>query len=797
MAGKDKITQKDVIEKSVADEVNRLNKSLEQSVKLMAQLTRLSTDAFKAFNPNNIQDVTKAVEDYNKVNEESQKTNKEAVTNLEKLQKKIKEVNEEEERAKIALQEKRKAIRENIKAQKDQTSASVKLTRELQKEIKTENEAARQNKILIKIRKDVNGETAKGAKEIALINKKINNNNDLISKNSSNLEQQKIGIGKYKEGVTEALKEQDLFGISFNKLSSAFTSGAGVVGAVSAVILGLGKAYASSARGTEDMARASDRLQLITKSLGNTLADVSGEAGFFDSLISGIQLKFQGLAKTLETNVQVAILSTIRQLEILEADQERQKKSQLDRAEVLRQIRDEERNSFEERKAANDELGEVINKRESETVAFQEKILTNLQTLLKFNEGDLELQRQIKQVEFEIADAREEAQGFRSEQLANDLALSKEYIANGLELQKTILEGELQTSNDKFNIRKRLIDITKELELQAAGENQQLIDIAVQKAINAEQELTRSIESEIAKRQESAILDLEKKAENLEAEAEIEIEAFEEKLEREIEQEEQLTDAQIESINKVTQAQLAADEAKKQSTRDYINFATQQAQQLSNNIIGFLNQELANQQAAEIEKVKLKGGTEAEIEAIEKKFAKKRQQNAIIQATINTAIGVTQALAQGGVLGIITGLLVAAAGAIEIATISSQKFAKGTKDSGSEWIDATVGEVGTEKVILSDGTSFFTPPTATKMMLPPHSEVVPNHKLQRDLAEMQTQGRMINTHYDERLIKEFKELKKVIKNKKETHFNLTEGGFHVASKQGNVKFNYIQKNYRS
>ena len=44
---------------------------------------------------------------------------------------------------------------------------------------------------------------------------------------------------------------------------------------------------------------------------------------------------------------------------------------------------------------------------------------------------------------------------------------------------------------------------------------------------------------------------------------------------------------------------------------------------------------------------------------------------AIAQATMNVAVGVTQALAQGGVLGIITGALVAAAGIVSIIKIAS------------------------------------------------------------------------------------------------------------------------------
>ena len=45
----------------------------------------------------------------------------------------------------------------------------------------------------------------------------------------------------------------------------------------------------------------------------------------------------------------------------------------------------------------------------------------------------------------------------------------------------------------------------------------------------------------------------------------------------------------------------------------------------------------------------------------------------LLSATANTAVGVTEALAQGGVAGIITGALVAAAGAVQLASIMAAK----------------------------------------------------------------------------------------------------------------------------
>lgn len=799
---KDKIEQKDVIDSSIPKTFAELNKELAISVKLMTDLTKTAIDLNKNFDPDNIQQVIDSQKEYNKVNEQSQEQNKETTETLEKLRKKIAQVNEEEERAKIALQEKRKAIRDSIKAQKDQSRETVKLTRELQKEVKTEREAAEQNKRLIKIRKEADTTTAKGAKQVALINKRIDKNNDLIKENASKLGKQKIEIGNYKDGIKDALAEQDFFGVSLNKISAGLKSGVGIVGAISAAVVGLGKAYASSARGAEDMARASDRLNSIAKSLGNSIADASGDVGIFDAFVRKLQTELLGLASTIESDLQVALLSQLRQLGILEKEQERQKKAQLDRAEVQRQIRDDERKSFEERKAANEELGNIINEREKDTVEFQEKILKNLQTLLSLDEGNLELQEQIKQVEFEIADAREEAQGFRSEQLMNDLAMSREFVANEIELQKTILEGRIasakQGSAEEFNLRLQLIQKTRELELQAAGENEQLQKIAIEKAKNAADELSRvKIDARINENED--ILEL------IEEQNEKELELLDEQLTTENELLIGKEEEKFQSIEELRQEDLAkqkqADEEKKASNKSYIDFAIGQAEQLSNSLFAFQSQELANQQMADIEKAKSRGASEEEIAAIEKKFAEKRKKAAITQAIINTALAVTNALNTQPFfpLGLIMAVLAGAAGAIEIATIKNAKFAKGTKDSGSQWIDATVGEKGTERINFADGTSMLTPDGATRMYLPPHSEVVPNHRLQQDLAEMQMIGRSrdIQRQDDDRRRREENDrLIKALKNRDETVINITEGGFYVMAKKGANRTKYIDRVYR-
>jgi len=134
-------------------------------------------------------------------------------------------------------------------------------------------------------------------------------------------------------------------------------------------------------------------------------------------------------------------------------------------------------------------------------------------------------------------------------------------------------------------------------------------------------------------------------------------------------------------------------------------------------------------------------------------------------------------------------------GAIEIATISSAKFAKGTKDSGGKGQIAWVGEEGTEKINYPDGRSSYTPNKATLTYLPPHSEVIPNPQLQNELAYIQS-GRKKNTREDG----SFKQLIDAINKKEkkdETYINVTENGFSVTAKRGVDRYKYYDRRYRS
>lgn len=82
-------------------------------------------------------------------------------------------------------------------------------------------------------------------------------------------------------------------------------------------------------------------------------------------------------------------------------------------------------------------------------------------------------------------------------------------------------------------------------------------------------------------------------------------------------------------------------------------------------------------EAAKQKELAAAGDNEAKKAEIERKYARKQKGVSIMQAIVNTALGVTKAFADGGLLGFITGAMVAAAGAAQIATISATPLAKG------------------------------------------------------------------------------------------------------------------------
>jgi len=122
-------------------------------------------------------------------------------------------------------------------------------------------------------------------------------------------------------------------------------------------------------------------------------------------------------------------------------------------AEQLRQIRDEERNSIEDRRKANDQLLEVLAEQEKAMLAQADAQLRSAQAELDKN-ASIENQVALTEALANKQGVLAQIEGFRSEQKANDLALDREEV----ELTNTKLESESKLSIERQRFNAEQID---------------------------------------------------------------------------------------------------------------------------------------------------------------------------------------------------------------------------------------------------------------------------------------------------------------------------------------------------
>jgi hypothetical protein len=118
-------------------------------------------------------------------------------------------------------------------------------------------------------------------------------------------------------------------------------------------------------------------------------------------------------------------------------------------AEQLRQIRDDEFKSVDERIAANNQLGKVLDEQEKAQKKLAQTRVAAAAAELAQNKSSVELQAALIEAQNEVAAVEAQVAGLRSEQLANAVALSKEKIA---------IDASLAASANKIALDQRKIN---------------------------------------------------------------------------------------------------------------------------------------------------------------------------------------------------------------------------------------------------------------------------------------------------------------------------------------------------
>lgn len=325
--------------------------------------------------------------------------------------------------------------------------------------------------------------------------------------------------------------------------------------------------------------------------------------------------------------------------------------------------------------------------------------------------GKSDLQAQIKELEKDLKDAADEANGVVKNQYDAILeTLDAEY--------KAVIENKYLEEEEKLRIEKEYAE--KRAQIVAAKDQEEKNNLDEKLAALKGKNETyydnyKNKQEEIKKVEEEIQNDAQAKREEILNNKEL--------------SEEQVAEALVKLDEETAERMKEIDEAYAQNRANFAANLTAQIQDYTAQTVDIINNAAnlmletsknnAKAEQAALEEKYLKGEIseeeyEEKITESKKKAAKEQYKiqmvqwsASILQATANIAQGVTQAIAQGGVAGLITGGLVAAAGAVQIASIIASKptppnFAGGgfiggmngaTMGSDNTYIHARTGEM--------------------------------------------------------------------------------------------------------
>jgi len=467
---------------------------------------------------------------------------KKEIDDLTKKQKELKQAGDTNSETfvqnEVALKNLKSEYSKQSKVLQTTTQASQKLTSEIKKEILSLDQASSNNKELRKIRGQVNTETVEGAQTLDEINSKIDANNDYIEQNASALEQQKIAIGNYKDGIKDAFQEMNVFNggiegftqrakdaggvgnllkgslagmaqgfVGLTKASLAFiaTPVGAVITALVAVFLLVKNAMNRSEESTNKIKKAFSAFEGIMNAVLKILEPVGDF--LIDGIVKGLELAekavyeaqdafasfldflgFEEAAKNVRDFNEALKEGSANAKELADAQAELTKnqreaqKVMLDAqrsAELLRQQRDNENLSIRERIQANDELGKVLQLQLAKEleIANQALIVANLRIKAE-GETRETLDAQAEALTT-IADIQERITGQESEQLTNRVSLQKEANEKAKEIANKAIErqkAELDLFIAQQGIRAKTLKEQLKIEEEVANKSIEILD---------------------------------------------------------------------------------------------------------------------------------------------------------------------------------------------------------------------------------------------------------------------------------------------------------------------------------
>ena len=482
---------------------------------------------------------------------------------------------------------------------------------------------------------------------------------------------------EYEEGIEEAKKGS----AADNAQNSIITQNKERIKIAEKVIKALEKSY-SKAISAQEKAYTK-----VTENGRKSLSDLSElDAQYYQQFVNAtnsISAEIQKQERLINQAEEAINKAQTQKNKNADAEREAKKKTEL-QAEVA--ARDKVRDAYDAtiaakekelalRRSAGEEISAEAEAQEMYNTAFAAYIKMMSDPAFKGNSGNFsheanarsqiadwgkiagggELKKQIEDFEGELEKAADEAAGIVKNHYDSVLeALDEEYNA--------VIENKYLEEEEKTRIQEEYAEKRKKIEAAAAKADKDALTEKIDKATEANENYWTQYKSKIA--------DLQKLEEEVEASTVL------------IHEEKEAEKTRIAEAATQARKELIANIANDVST--YTGQAVQIMQDASKLMLDTVKNQATAEQA-ELETKYRKG--EISEEEYNKKVAESKKKAAkeqykiqmwqwgasILQATANIAQGISMAIAQGGVAGLITGALVGAAGAVQIASIIASK----------------------------------------------------------------------------------------------------------------------------
>lgn len=188
-------------------------------------------------------------------------------------------------------------------------------------------------------------------------------------------------------------------------------------------------------------------------------------------------------------------------------------------AEKLRQIRDDDSNSIQDRIKANEDLGKVLSNQQDAMLSLANQKIASAKAELSANSSSIELQKALIEAENERKGVLAQITGLQSEQKVNAIALNKELIAMNKALADS--EHELLVGRQTANAELMKDELAKNQELQRIRDEDRVRELSrLQEVVDSYKDGTQAkVDAQIAYNAKKQELDIADDASNAERDA--------------------------------------------------------------------------------------------------------------------------------------------------------------------------------------------------------------------------------------------------------------------------------------